>query len=60
MERYLVEFESGRKILTENELVEFIKTAVVKNKDVGVLTIGRIIDVDVDEHGNTSYVCADH
>ena len=60
-ERYLVDFEDERIALTGAELIEFVRVAVVQNKDISSFTVGRIEDVDVDNDGNPSYVLAnDH
>lgn len=60
MEKYLVEFDDERQVLSEEELIEFTKIAVVNNKDIASYTVSRIEDVYVDEHGNAEYVLANH
>lgn len=57
-ERYLVSFDDEQITLTGAELIEFIKRAVVNNKDIAAVVINRIEDIDVDEYGNPSYVLA--
>lgn len=57
-ERYLVDFGDEQRTLTGAELIEFVRVAVVQNKDISGFTAGRIEDVDVDEYGNPSYVLA--
>lgn len=57
-ERYLVSFDDEQRTLTGAELIEFVKRAVVNNKDIAAVTINRIEDIDVDEHGNPSYILA--
>ena len=60
-ERYVVDFGDERRTLTGAELIEFVRIAVVQNKDISGFTVGRIEDVDVDDYGNPSYVLAsDH
>lgn len=59
-EQYFVSFGDEQKVLSGKELIEFIRVAVVNNKDVSALTIQLIEDVDVDEYGTPSYVLANN
>lgn len=58
--KYSVKF--GDEVLTmdDEELRDFINTAVIKNKDIHNFEVHRIIDVDVDEYGSVSYVYAEN
>lgn len=53
MERFLVTFGDTQEVYTEEQLSNFIKTAVIHNKDINNFKVNRleILDVDVNEYG---------
>lgn len=53
MEKFLVTFGDTQEVYTEEQLVNFIKVAVLKNKDINNFSVNRleVIDVDVNEYG---------
>ena len=42
MNKYAVTFENQFLILEEDELLEFVKTAVIRNKDISSFSVQRI------------------
>ena len=57
-EKYLVTSDDLDLTLDGKELIDFVKTAIVNNKDISAFTVNRIADVFVDECGNVSYIFA--
>lgn len=41
MNKYIVNFEGHTMTLGEDELIEFVKTAVVRNKDIASFSVQR-------------------
>lgn len=52
-EKFLVTFGDTQEVYTEEQLSNFIKTAVIHNKDINNFTVNRleISDVDINECG---------
>lgn len=42
MSKYLVTFEDHSVVLREDELLEFVKTAVIRNKDISSFSVQRV------------------
>lgn len=42
MEKYLVSDQNNKLILTEDELLKFVKVAVIQNKDISSFSVQRI------------------
>lgn len=55
-ERYMVEFDDQHQVMTEEQLIGFVRIAVINNKDVSNFEVHRIQDIDVDEYGQAHYV----
>lgn len=52
-EKFLVSFGDTQVVYTEEQLSNFIKTAVIHNKDINNFTVNRleVSDVDINEFG---------
>lgn len=42
MEKYLVYDQNNKLILTEDELMKFVKVAVIQNKDISSFSVQRV------------------
>lgn len=56
-EKFLVTFGDTQVVYTEEQLSNFIKTAVIHNKDINNFKVNRleVINVDIDEYGEGHY-----
>lgn len=45
MEKYLVYDQNNKLILTEDELLKFVKVAVIQNKDISSFSVQRVSSV---------------
>lgn len=45
MEKYLVYDQNNKLILTEDELLKFIKVAVIQNKDISSFSVQRVSSI---------------
>lgn len=45
MEKYLVYDQNNKLILTEDELLKFVKVAVIQNKDISSFSVQRISSI---------------
>lgn len=56
MKKYIVSFEDYCEVLNEEQLLKFVKIAVINNKDIGAFSVRRIKNINVD--GHPSYILA--
>lgn len=45
MEKYLVYDQNNKLILTEDELLKFVKVAVIQNKDISSFSVQRVSSI---------------
>lgn len=50
--KYLVTFENIVMTMTEEELLNFVKVAVISNKDISKFQVQRIANNEIEQNGN--------